>query len=84
MAAEAKLPVEEEEYMQSFRPELMDVVNLWTQGALFLHICTKTDAFEGSIIICCIRRLEGLMRQMCQAAKAIGNTELEQKFTDGK
>ena len=24
------------------------------------------------------------MRQMCQAAKAIGNTEFEQKFTDGK
>lgn len=32
--AEAKLPVEEE-YVQSFRPQLMDVVNLWAQGALF-------------------------------------------------
>ena len=29
--------------MQSFRPQLMDVVNLWTQGALFLHICTITE-----------------------------------------
>jgi len=42
-----------------------------------------TDAFEGSIIRC-IRRLEELMRQMCQAAKAIGNTELENKFADGE
>ena len=82
VSAEAKLPVEEEEYVQSFKPQLMDVVNLWTQGAPFSQICKMTDAFEGSIIRC-IRRLEELMRQMCQAAKAIGNTELEQKFTDG-
>lgn len=61
----------------------MDVVHLWTQGAQFSQICKMTDAFEGSIIRC-IRRLEELMRQMCQAAKAIGNTELENKFTDGE
>ena len=30
-----------------------------------------------------MRRLEELLRQMCQAAKAIGNTELENKFADG-
>lgn len=83
VSAEAKLPIEEEEYVQSFRPHLMDVVNLWTQGAPFSQICKMTDVFEGSIIRC-IRRLEELMRQMCQAAKAIGNTELEQKFNDGK
>jgi len=83
VSAEAKLPVEEEQYVQSFRPHLMDVVHLWTQGAQFSQICKMTDAFEGSIIRC-IRRLEELMRQMCQAAKAIGNTELENKFADGK
>ena len=83
VSAEAKLPVEEEEYVQSFRPHLMDVVNLWTQGAPFSQICKMTEVFEGSIIRC-IRRLEELMRQMCEAAKAIGNVELEQKFADGK
>ncbi len=31
-----------------------------------------------------MRRLEELLRQMCQAAKAIGNTDLENKFADGK
>jgi len=41
-----------------------------------------TDIFEGSIIRA-IRRLEELLRQMCSAAKAIGNTELESKFTAG-
>jgi ATP-dependent RNA helicase DOB1 len=38
-----------------------------------------TDVFEGSIIRC-FRRLQELLRQMGQAAHAIGNTELEQKF----
>ena len=41
-----------------------------------------TDVFEGSIIRC-IRRLEEVLRQMCQAAKAIGNTDLENKFAGG-
>lgn len=35
-------------------------------------------------IVRCIRRLEELLRQMCCAAKAIGNSELEAKFTEGK
>ena len=34
-------------------------------------------------VIRCIRRLAELLRQMCQAAKAIGNTELENKFSQG-
>ena len=34
-------------------------------------------------IIRCMRRLEELLRQMCQAAKAIGNTDLENKFAEG-
>lgn len=38
-----------------------------------------TDVFEGSIIRC-FRRLQELIRQMGQAAHAIGNTELEEKF----
>ena len=38
-----------------------------------------TDVFEGSIIRC-FRRLQELIRQMGAAAKAIGNTELEEKF----
>lgn len=30
-----------------------------------------------------MRRLEEVLRQMCSAAKAIGNTELENKFAEG-
>lgn len=39
-----------------------------------------TDVFEGSLIRA-FRRLQELLRQMTQASHAIGNTELEQKFT---
>lgn len=34
-------------------------------------------------IIRCMRRLEELLRQMVQASKSIGNTELENKFSEG-
>lgn len=46
----------------------------------FVYLCLS---FVGSIIRC-MRRLEELLRQMCSAAKAIGNTELENKFAEGK
>ncbi|XP_075039653.1 exosome RNA helicase MTR4 [Mixophyes fleayi] len=82
VSAEAKLEVDEEMYLSSFRPNLMDVVYTWANGATFAQICKMTDVFEGSIIRC-MRRLEELLRQMCQAAKAIGNTELENKFAEG-
>ncbi len=38
-----------------------------------------TDQFEGSIIRV-FRRLQELIRQMAQAAKVIGNSELQEKF----
>ncbi|XP_048383170.1 exosome RNA helicase MTR4 [Stegostoma tigrinum] len=82
VSAEAKLEVDEEMYLDSFRPHLMDVVFTWANGATFAQICKMTEVFEGSIIRC-MRRLEELLRQMCQAAKAIGNTELENKFAEG-
>ncbi|KAK1174600.1 hypothetical protein AOXY_G2123 [Acipenser oxyrinchus oxyrinchus] len=82
VSAEAKLEIDEEMYLNSFRPHLMDVVYTWANGSTFSQICKMTDVFEGSIIRC-MRRLEELLRQMCQAAKAIGNTELENKFAEG-
>uniref|UniRef100_A0A671T7Z8 RNA helicase n=1 Tax=Sinocyclocheilus anshuiensis TaxID=1608454 RepID=A0A671T7Z8_9TELE len=82
VSAEAKLEVDEDTYLNQFRPHLMDVVYTWANGSSFSQICKMTDVFEGSIIRC-MRRLEELLRQMCQAAKAIGNTELENKFATG-
>ncbi|KAJ3103461.1 ATP-dependent RNA helicase mtr4 [Phlyctochytrium bullatum] len=82
VSIECKLPLDEAAYLDSFRPDLMDVVFEWCKGAKFAAICKMTDAFEGSIIRS-FRMLEELLRQMVAAAKSIGNTELESKFADG-
>lgn len=50
MSAEAKLEIDEENYLNSFRPHLMDVVHTWANGANFAHICKMTDVFEGMLI----------------------------------
>lgn len=81
VSREAKLNVDEDEYIAQFKPNLMDVVYSWSKGASFAQVCKMTDAFEGSIIRC-MRRLEELLRQMCQAAKVIGNADLENKFSE--
>nr|XP_019937605.1 PREDICTED: superkiller viralicidic activity 2-like 2 [Paralichthys olivaceus] len=82
VSADAKLEIDEETYLNQFKPHLMDVIFAWANGATFAQICKMTDVFEGSIIRC-MRRLEEVLRQMCSAAKAIGNTELENKFAEG-
>ncbi|KAL7424483.1 ATP-dependent RNA helicase mtr4 [Cryptotrichosporon argae] len=76
---ESKIALVEDEYVQSFKVEMTEAVLQWCKGAKFADICKLTDVFEGSIIRC-FRRLQELLRQMGQAAHAIGNTELEDKF----
>lgn len=73
------------------------VVKLWNTRAISLSLAFHdwlllpsslcrpshqklTDVFEGSLIRT-FRRLQELIRQMMSAAKAIGNGELEEKFT---
>lgn len=78
---DAKLCIDEDTYVSSFKPHLMDVIYAWSKGSTFAQVCRMTDVFEGSVIRC-MRRLEELLRQMIQAAKCIGNTELENKFAE--
>ncbi|EAS33134.3 ATP-dependent RNA helicase DOB1 [Coccidioides immitis RS] len=79
IAQESKLAVNEEEYVQSFRWELMEVIYKWAKGGSFAEICKMTDVYEGSLIRT-FRRLEECMRQMAQAAKVMGSSDLESKF----
>ncbi|KAG7310496.1 hypothetical protein JYU34_003283 [Plutella xylostella] len=81
VSIDAKLDLDEDDYVNKFKHTLMDVVLAWAKGASFLQICKMTDVFEGSIIRC-MRRLEEVLRQLCQAAKNIGNVDLENKFSD--
>lgn len=77
-----QIAVNESEYLAQLRPELMDVVLAWSRGAPFSKICRMTEVFEGSIIRA-MRRLDELLRQLAQAARSIGNADLEAKFTQG-
>lgn len=79
---DAKITVDEEAYLNSFNPELMEVAFAWASGAKFVDICRLTDVFEGSIIRV-IRRLEEMLRQLGSASGAIGNVELKEKFESG-
>ncbi|KAL1302744.1 hypothetical protein AAFC00_003096 [Neodothiora populina] len=79
ISQESKLPLNEDEYVDSFKYQLMEVVYRWCNGATFAEICKMTDVYEGSLIRL-FRRLEELLRQIAQAAKVMGSDELEQKF----
>ncbi|GMR35410.1 hypothetical protein PMAYCL1PPCAC_05605, partial [Pristionchus mayeri] len=76
---ECRLDIVEDEYVESFKPAMMDVVKNWVNGMTFAEILKTTDIFEGSIIRC-FRRLEELLREMVGAAKAVQNADLEAKF----
>ena len=57
VSKEAKLEIDEETYVEKFKPHMMDVVYAWATGKSFAEICQMTDIFEGSIIRT-MRRLE--------------------------
>ncbi|KAH3671415.1 hypothetical protein WICMUC_004639 [Wickerhamomyces mucosus] len=79
ISKECKLEIVEKDYIDTFRPELMECVFSWCKGATFTQICKMTDVYEGSLIRM-FKRLEEMLRQMVQASKTIGNTDLEEKM----
>lgn len=79
---ESNIPIDVDEYVESFSPHAMRVVYHWCKGLSFSEVCGLSDLFEGSVIRC-FRRLEELLRQLVAAVKGIGNSELEQKFEAG-
>jgi len=76
---EQNVPKDVDEYVDSFKPELMDVVYAWAQQAPFAEVCRMTDIYEGSIVRA-IRRLDELLSQLIKACVLIGNKTLEVKF----
>ena len=69
------LPLDADEYCESFRPTLMDVVYLWSRGESFASVSQRTDVFEGSLVRA-VRRLDELMQQLAAAAAAVGDGAL--------
>jgi ATP-dependent RNA helicase DOB1 len=82
VSVDSKVELDAEEYVESFKPYMMEVVYEWCQGAKFAEICKMTDVFEGSVIRA-LRRLEELMSQMSNAARTIGEDALKAKFDEG-
>ncbi|XP_027113303.1 DExH-box ATP-dependent RNA helicase DExH9 isoform X1 [Coffea arabica] len=78
---ECKVQIDVENFVSSFRPDIMEAVFAWAKGSKFYEIMEITQVFEGSLIRA-IRRLEEVLQQLIQAAKSIGETELEAKFED--
>jgi ATP-dependent RNA helicase DOB1 len=60
---ECKINIDAEEYVESFKPSVIDVVHMWCRGAKFAEVCKITEIFEGNIIRT-MRRLEELLREV--------------------
>lgn len=82
ISVECKMDMNEQDYVNSFSPQLMEIVFKWMKGAKFYEICRSTDIFEGSIVRA-MRRLEELVRQVVSASRVIGDENLEKKFKEG-
>ncbi|KAL2329452.1 hypothetical protein Fmac_017033 [Flemingia macrophylla] len=76
---ECKVQIDVESFVKSFRPDIMEAVYAWAKGSKFYEIMEITQVFEGSLIRA-IRRLEEVLQQLIEAAKSIGETQLEAKF----
>ncbi|KAL6956293.1 Exosome RNA helicase MTR4, partial [Sarracenia purpurea var. burkii] len=81
VSKECHVDIDEDSYVDKFKPYLMDVCHAWCNGSSFMEVCRKTDIFEGSIIRS-FRRMEEALRQLVQATRSIGNSELEKKFNE--
>jgi ATP-dependent RNA helicase DOB1 len=51
ISMESKLTVNEEEYLKSFKFELMDVVYAWSKGATFAEIWYVSTLFHGELLL---------------------------------
>lgn len=77
---ECKIDINEEEYINSFKPDLVEVTYKWCKGKKFEEICKLTEIYEGTIIRC-LRRLEELLKQLALVAKTqLQNPELYEKL----
>lgn len=81
---ESKIPLDKEEYLKGFKPDLMEITSKWCQGAKFKEICEMAeDIYEGTIIRG-LRRLDELLSQLLEASKIIGNQDMKSKFEEAQ
>eukprot|EP01083_Nonionella_stella_P263528 895114_1 len=78
---ESRIEIDEDKFLEGFRDDMMEICHAWCSGKPFIDVCSLSDMFEGSIVRH-LRRLHELVLNLVEAAKEIGNSELEEKFTD--
>ncbi|XP_064952831.1 DExH-box ATP-dependent RNA helicase DExH9-like isoform X1 [Musa acuminata AAA Group] len=78
---ECKIQIDVENFVNAFRPDIMEAVYSWAKGSKFYQIMEVAQVFEGSLIRA-IKRLEEVLQQLILAAKSIGEIELESKFEE--
>merc|ERR1719487_2360948 len=69
------LDVDVKDYVKKFSPKLMDVINLWCKGSTFAEIIKLTNMFEGELVRN-IKRCEEILKQIVDAIKSVGNSNL--------
>jgi ATP-dependent RNA helicase DOB1 len=81
---ESKIPIERDDYVKKFNPDLINIVVKWCQGAKFKSICEDAnEIFEGTIIRA-FRRLDELLQQLTESCKVIGNADLQKRFEEAQ
>jgi antiviral helicase SKI2 len=74
------LQIDPQEYARdALKCGLMQVTYEWACGKPFAEIITCTDVMEGSIVRCIVR-LDQACRELMDASRVLGNTELFQKM----
>jgi antiviral helicase SKI2 len=72
----AGLPLSVDDYLREvLHPGLMQVVYEWARGTPFAAITALTDVMEGSIVRAVVR-LDQCCRELMDAARVMGDTEL--------
>eukprot|EP01026_Neomeris_dumetosa_P046115 TRINITY_DN3920_c0_g1_i3.p1 TRINITY_DN3920_c0_g1~~TRINITY_DN3920_c0_g1_i3.p1 ORF type:complete len:472 (-),score=75.96 TRINITY_DN3920_c0_g1_i3:368-1783(-) len=81
ISCESGLEMDAEEYVESFKPYLIDIIYSYSQGKSFAEILDMTDLFEGTVIRSA-RRLEELVNQLSKGADVVGDKDLVAKFEE--
>jgi ATP-dependent RNA helicase DOB1 len=79
---DSKIPLEKEDYIKQFKPDMMEITYRWCNGAKFKEISDMADDIYEGTIIRALRRLDELLSQMTETCKVIGNTEMRDKFEE--
>ncbi|CAJ1083226.1 helicase SKI2W [Xyrichtys novacula] len=73
------IPQTAEEFVGQFKFGLTEVVYCWARGMPFAEIAQLTDVQEGTVVRC-IQRLDEVLKEVCQAARIVGDSVLGSKM----